>query len=70
MKIQYTKLNFSKLLMLFALNAVLISCGTYQHATIEDGIYANENDTKRKKKVVVVKVPGLKEVELVPVIAV
>ena len=54
MKIQYTKLNFSKLLMLFAVNAVLISCGTYQHATIEDGIYANENDTKRKKKVVVV----------------
>ena len=40
--------------MLFAVNAVLISCGTYQHATIEDGIYANENDTKRKKKVVVV----------------
>ena len=67
MKIQYTKLNFSKLLMLFAVNAVLISCGTYQHATIEDGIYANENDTKRKKKVVVVNEKyGIRLTDVVP----
>lgn len=54
MKTQYTKLNFSKLLMLFAVSTVFISCGTYQQATIEDGIYADETDSKRKKKVIVV----------------
>ena len=52
MKIQYTKLNFSKLLTLFVLNAVLISCGTYQNAIIEDGIYSNETNTEGKKKVI------------------
>ena len=54
MKIEYTKSNFSKLFTLFVVNAVLISCGTYQHATIEDGIYANETNTQGTKKVVVV----------------
>jgi hypothetical protein len=54
MKIRYAKLNFSKLLMLFAVSSVLISCGTYQQATIEDGIYADETDSKGKKKVIVV----------------
>ena len=54
MKIEYIKSNFSKLFTLFVVNAVLISCGTYQHATIEDGIYANETNTQGTKKVVVV----------------
>ena len=54
MKIQCPKLNFSKLLMLFIVSTVFISCGTYQQATIEDGIYSDEIDTNRKKKVLVV----------------
>ncbi len=40
--------------MFFAISTVFISCGTYQQATIEDGIYTDETDTKRKKKVIVV----------------
>ena len=40
--------------MLFAVSAVFISCGTYQQAIIEDGIYADETDSKGKKKVIVV----------------
>ena len=54
MKIRYIKLNFSKLIMLFTVNALLISCGAYHNAIIEDGIYSNEINAKGKEKVILV----------------
>ena len=53
MKTRYTKSDFKKFLMLFAFSTVLISCGTYKNVTNDDGIYADETNTKEKKKVVV-----------------
>ena len=54
MKLRYAKPNLNQLLFILAVNFVLISCGTYQSASYNDGIYGDQTTTSAKKKVIII----------------
>jgi len=46
--------NINKLFVLLITNSILVSCGVYQNTSNNDGIYGDEVETIKNKKVVIV----------------
>jgi hypothetical protein len=53
MKLLYKNLNINQLILFISANLLLVSCGTYQSAYNDDGIYADVSPKKEEQKVVV-----------------
>lgn len=54
MKLLYKKLNINQLILFISANLLLVSCGTYQSAYNNDGIYADVSTKKEEQKIVVI----------------
>ena len=54
MKLRYKIINLNQLLFLLIANLVLVSCGTYQNTSYNDGIYDEDNLTVTKNKKVLI----------------
>lgn len=62
MKLRYKNINLTQLLFLLIAHLVLVSCGTYQNTSYDDGIYDNDlTDVKNKKVIIVDKNDGYEE---------
>jgi hypothetical protein len=46
MKLLYKNLNINQLILFISANLLLVSCGTYQSAYNDDGIYADVSPKK------------------------
>ena len=53
MKLLYKNLNLKQLILFISANLLLVSCGTYQSAYNDDGIYGDVSPNKEEQKVVV-----------------
>ena len=51
MKPLYKNLNINQLILFISANLLLVSCGTYQSAYNEDGIYGDVSPKKEEQKV-------------------
>jgi len=49
MKLRYKNINLTQLFFLLIANLVLVSCGTYQNTSYNDGIYDDDEVTVTKK---------------------
>jgi len=54
MKLRYKNINLNQVLFLLIANLVLVSCGTYQNTSYNDGIYDDDVAVTRNKKVLIV----------------
>lgn len=63
MKLLYKNLSLNQLILFISVNLLLVSCGTYQNVSSEDGIYDDEILVKDKKQVVVVNEKEYKKYE-------
>ena len=54
MKLRYKNINLTQLFFLLIANLVLVSCGTYQNTSYNDGIYDDDEVTVTKNKKVLI----------------
>ena len=61
MKLSYKFLNTNQFILILAINLLLFSCGTYQSAYNNDGIYGSDTSEQIEEKIIIVDENGYKE---------